>query len=369
MDKHKLCRALFILIVLALSGCDKPGASAGSDSQEASLLTVEVVQAQQRSWPRKIQVNGAIEAWQEIIVSPETGGLRIAELLVDVGAVVKRGEVLARLADETVAAEARKQTATVAQAQVSYEQARSDYRRARATEKSGALSDQKVEEYRNTERTAKATLEAAQAELDSIRIKLGQTRIVAADDGLVASKSGVLGDVVTSGTELYRLIRQNRLEWRAEVDARQLSGISTGDVARIVLPDGRPASGHVRLVGPVLADGTARALVYVTLDDATGARRGMFASGAIQSGNSPALTLPQSALTRRDGRAYVWLLGDGDHVASRVVKLGRQQDDQVEVLSGLSEQDRVVRSGGAFLSEDAKVSVSPAASQGVRGGE
>ncbi|WP_167383672.1 efflux RND transporter periplasmic adaptor subunit [Bordetella genomosp. 12] len=357
LDLPFLRLSCLLLLALSLSACDKPSDSAPDAQTQASLLTVDIVQAREQAWPRKIQVNGAIQAWQEIIVSPETGGLRVSELLVDVGASVKRGDVLARLADETVVAEQRKQAATVAQAQAAYEQAQSDYRRARATEKSGALSAQKVEEYRNTERTAKATLQAAQADLDTVRIKLSQTRIVAADDGLVATKTGILGDVVASGTELYRLIRQGRLEWRAEVDAKQLAGISVNDAAQIDLPDGRTVAGRVRLIDPVLADGTARAVVYVDLDRNAGARRGMFATGFILSGDSQALTLPQSAITRRDGRAYVWLLRDDDHVISRAVTLGRQQGDQVEVISGLTPQDRVVRSGGAFLAEDAKVSV------------
>ena len=358
MNAHRFLVVLLIGLSMALAACSPPGAT--PEQQETTLLTVRVVQAQEQNWPQMLQANGAIEAWQEIIVSPETGGLRVAELLVEVGATVKRGDLLARLADDTVRAEVRRQQATVAQAQASLEQARSDYRRARATEDSGALSDQRIEEYRITEQTAQATLDAATAELDNLQLKLAQTRITAIDDGVVASKSGILGDVVAAGTELYRLIRQGRLEWRPEVDARQLAAIAVGDTARLTLPDGRQVEGRVWLTGPVLNDGTGRATVYVELDEASGARRGMFANGTILSGDSPALTLPQSAITRRDGRAYVWLLQDDDHVASRVVQTGRQQGEYIEILAGITAEDRLVLSGGAFLSEGARVTVSQA---------
>lgn len=357
-NRYGFRAALLIGLAATLSACSPPGGA--PEQQEASLLTVEMVRAQTQNWPRTVQVNGAIEAWQEIIVSPETGGLRIAELLVEVGATVKRGDLLARLADDTVRAEVRRQQATVAQAQASLEQARSDYRRARATEDSGALSDQRIEEYRITEQTAQATLDAATAELDNLQLKLAQTRITAIDDGVVASKSGILGDVVAAGTELYRLIRQGRLEWRPEVDARQLAAIAVGDTARLTLPDGRQVEGRVWLTGPVLNDGTGRATVYVELDEASGARRDMFANGTILSGDSPALTLPQSAITRRDGRAYVWLLQEDDRVASRAVQTGRQQGERVEILAGITAEDRVVLSGGAFLSEGARVTISRA---------
>lgn len=356
---------------MALAACGAGGPpDAAPEQEEASLLTVEVVQAQVQSWPQMVQANGAIQAWQEIIVSPETGGLRIVELLVEVGSTVKRGDLLVRLADDTVRAELRKQEATVAQAKASYEQARSNHRRARATANSGALSEQQIEEYRISEQTAKAKLDAAAAELDSIRLKLAQTRITAIDDGVVASKSAVLGDVVAAGSELYRLIRQGRLEWRPEVDARQLATISVGDTVQLSLPDGRQVQGEVRLTAPTLNENTGRAIVYVTLDPASGARNGMFANGSIRLGESPALTLPQSAITRRDGRAYVWLLQQDDRVASRVVQTGRQVGERIEILSGITQQDRVILSGGAFLAEDARVTVSQAAdgaASGVRG--
>lgn len=359
MNNYRFRTALLIGTTAVLAACSPPDAA--PELQEASLLTVEVVQAQTQDWPQLVQANGAIEAWQEIVVSPETGGQRVVELLVEAGATVKRGALLARLADDTVRAELHKQEATVAQAQASFEQARSNNRRAKITENSGALSEQQVEEYRITERTAKATLDAAQAELDSTRLKLSQTRITALDDGVVASKSGVLGEVVSAGTELYRLIRQGRLEWRPEVDVRQLAAINVGDTAQLQLPDGRQVEGKVWLTGPVLNDGTGRATVYVALDAASGARRGMFASGSIRLGASPALTLPQSAITLRDGRAYVWLLQEGDRVVSRVLQTGRQVGERIEILSGVTSQDRVVLSGGAFLSEDAKVTISPLA--------
>ena len=128
---------------------DSAGASDAS-TQAPSALTVEVVAPQTRSWPQVLQASGPVAAWQEIIVSPETGGLRIAELLVDVGSSVRRGQLLARLADATVQAELRKQEAAVAQARASLDQAVSNMQRAKVAGSSGALSAQKIEEYRIT---------------------------------------------------------------------------------------------------------------------------------------------------------------------------------------------------------------------------
>jgi RND family efflux transporter MFP subunit len=357
--------ALLIFVAALASGCSESGkgekkeaATVGSDSA-AAALSVQVVQPVSENWGQSIKVNGAIKAWQEIIVSPETGGLRLEELLVDVGASVRRGQLLARLSDTSVKADLRKQEAAVAQAKAKLQQAQGNHERAVTSGQSGALSAQQIDEYRNDRDVAKASLESAIADRDSAQLKLKQTRILAQDDGVVASKSGVLGDVVTSGAELYRLIRQVRLEWLPEVDARQLAAIQPGQNVRLVLPDGHPVKGQVRVLGPVLDTSTGRATVHVSLEPGN-ARAGMFASGEIDVGNAPALTVPQSALSLRDGRSYVWMVDDKHKVTSRVVTTGRNRNGRVEILTGLTPNDLIVNTGGTFLSEGATVKVLPA---------
>ncbi|GKS86203.1 efflux RND transporter periplasmic adaptor subunit [Acidovorax sp. SUPP1855] len=329
----------------------------GQGSESASALTVQVVSAETQTWPQPLQASGALAAWQEIIVSPETSGLRIAELLVDVGSTVRRGQLMARLADGTVKAELRKQEALVAQARASLGQAGTNLRRAQAVDVAGALAPQKMDEYRANEATAQASLASAQADLESARLKLSHTRIVAADDGVVASRSAVLGNVVNAGAELFRLVRQGRVEWRAELDARQLANVRVGQGARLVLPSGMNADGTVRLVSPTLSATTGRGTVYVSLAPGQGAQAGQFASGTIDLGSRAAITLPQSAIVLRDGRSYVYVLDDQQRATSRVITVGRRHGDRVEVVSGLEPRWRVVASGGAFLSEGASVTV------------
>ncbi|HEY5758836.1 MAG TPA: efflux RND transporter periplasmic adaptor subunit, partial [Steroidobacter sp.] len=189
------------------------------------------------------------------------------------------------------------------------------------------------------------------------KLKLTQTRVIAADDGVVSSKSAVLGNVVNAGAELFRLVRQGRIEWRPELDAREISAVRPGQSARITLPSGESVTGTVRIVAPTSSADSARAIVYVSLPKQSAARAGVFASGTIELESTSALTLPQSAIVLRDGRAYVYVLEAGDKVASRVVTTGRRKDERVEVLAGIDDNTRIVASGGAFLSEGAQVTV------------
>jgi hypothetical protein len=116
----------------------------------------------------------------------------------------------------------------------------------------------------------------------------------------------------------------------------------------------------VRLVGPVLSTSTGRAFVYVSLPADSPAKAGMFGSGSIELPAQAAVTLPQTALVARDGRDYVYLVEQDNKVKSLLVKVGRRQQQRVEVLGGLKPTARVVASGGAFLSDGAKVTVSAA---------
>ncbi len=350
-----LLAAVLLTVLWSRRGAAQP--APGTTVAQASALTVELAAAESRDWPQELHASGAVAAWEEIVVSPETGGLRIAELLVNAGDRVVRGQLLARLADDTVRAELAKQRALVAQAEASLQQAASNLQRARSVDVAGALSPQKLDEYQAADATARAALASAQADLQSAQLKLSQTRIVASDAGIVASKSGVVGNVASVGTELYRLIRQGRIEWRAELDARQLALVATGQLAEVQLPGGQAVAGRVRLVSPTLSTSTGRGIVYVSLDTSAAARAGIFVNGTIALQRKPAVTLPDAAVTLRDGRSYVHLVGNEGQVASRPVVTGRRQGERVEIVTGLDAGALVVAKGGAFLSDGAMVTV------------
>lgn len=335
----------------------KPRGTAEAPATTASALTVELTTPQSSDWSQELRASGAVAPWEEIVVSPETGGLRVDALLVNVGDRVVRGQLLARLADATVRAELAKQQALVAQAQASLQQAAGNLKRAQGVDVAGALAPQKLDEYRANEATARASLASTQADLQSANLKLSQTQITAPDAGVVSSRSGVVGNVASVGTELMRLIRQGRIEWRAELDARQLTQVRVGQTAQVQLPGGQLVAGKVRLVSPTLSTTTGRGIAYVSLDAASAVRSGFFAEGTIALQQQTALTLPESALVLRDGRSYVYTVGADNKVSSRPVTSGRRQGALVEVVSGIDASTRVVAKGGAFLSDGMQVAV------------
>jgi RND family efflux transporter MFP subunit len=321
-----------------------PSANAG--------LSVSAVTPQQATWGRSLQLSGGLFAWQTASIASEEAGLRIAEVLVDVGSVVKRGQLLARLNDDVVQAELRSQQAAVAQVRAKLAQAKAEADRSRTVKDSGALSEQQVTAYVVAEQTAQASLESALATLEAQRIKLAHTRILAVDDGVISSRSATLGNVVATGTELFQLVRQRRVEWRAEVTGKQISSLKPGQTANITLPDGSQVAGRLRLVSPTLDSGTRNGLAYVDLPVGSAASVGMYVRGEINIGQIPALTVPSSAVVLRDGNSYVFEKdGDTQKVAQRQVQTGRRVGDLVEITSGIGTQAQLVLSGGAFLKD------------------
>ena len=330
---------------------------ARSQDAEAAALTVVVANPAERLWPETVPASGWLKPWHEAVIAAEIDGLRVTDVLVDVGSVVSKGQPLVRLADESVRAELRREEAALAMARADRAKAGANAERARKVKGSGALSDEKITEYLIAEQTAAAGVESAEASLESLRIKLAKATIVAVDDGLITARSVQLGAVVSSGTELFRLIRQQRVEWHAEVSARHLPRIEEGLTATIDGPGHRRFEGTVRLVGPTVSTDTGRALAYVSLPADAYPPVGLYVTGQIELETTAALTVPETALVLRDGMAYVFTV-NADKRASRVrVETGRRNGGEVEIVRGLDGSAEVVTTGGAFLSDKALLRV------------
>lgn len=334
-----------------------PSSAPAAASAARSALTVTTTRPQESSWSRILRVSGNIAPWQEASVGAEVGGVRILQVTVNVGAPVKRGQVLARLQDQTVAADLAGAKAAVAEALANAAEARANAERARQLRDQGFVSEQNVTQTAAAEQAARARLDAQRARLQTEQLRMAQTQVVAPDDGVISARQATVGAVVQPGQELFRLIRGGRLEWRAEVSAADLSRVGTGQPVRVTLADGSTVSGLVRTVAPTVDAATRNGLVYVDLRSGGSARSGMFASGEIRVGSASALSLPQSAVLLRDGFSYVFRVMPAGRVSQVKVGVGSRQGDRVEVLSGLTLQDAVVASGVGFLSDGDVVTV------------
>ena len=343
-------------ITLSVRAADDKAASAAPKP----ALTVNVTQPQPAILPVRVTANGNIAAWQEASVGTEANGLRLAEVRVNVGDVVKRGQVLATFAPDTLNADVAQIRAAVAEAEATLAEASANAQRARGLQATGALSEAAINQYFTAERTAKARLDAQRAMAQMQQLRLKQTQVLAPDFGVISARSATVGAVLPAGQELFRMIRQGRLEWRAEVAANDLGLLKPGVAARVTAGSGPAIEGTVRIVAPTVDPQTRNGLVYVDLPAAvggSGARAGMFARGEFEVGSSSGLTLPQSAVLLRDGFSYVLRVGSDSKVTQVKVGVGRRVGDRIEITGGIDASARVVASGGGFLGDGDTVRV------------
>jgi RND family efflux transporter MFP subunit len=343
--------ALLALLVVTDVQAQAPGDS------KAPGMAVSVTTPRSEQFARTVVATGSVYAWQEAVIGSEVGGYRVAEVRVDVGDKVRKGQELVRLADEMVAAEVASKKAAKAQADAQLITASSNLRRAESLAGSGAVSAQEHERLKSEDLAARARVEAAVSDLTAAELKLRYTRVLAPDDGVVTSRTVVVGQIAQAGSEMLRLLRKGRIEWRAEVPEARMRDVKVGQAARVTTADGAQLLGTVRTVAPTVQSGTRTGLVYVDLPKPEGARPGMFARGEIEVSKSNAITLPLASIVVRDGFSYVFVVNEKQGVERRRIQTGAVRNGRVEVLTGVSARDRVVGRGAGFVKEGDTVRV------------
>jgi len=339
-------------LVLAVAGLMHRGAAGASPSSSAAAMTVTTAVPRHAAWPLTLEASGAVAAWQEASIGAQIGGYRLVAVRANVGDQVRKGQVLAEIDPSLLRADE-------AQLKAAADQADANRARIQGIQSSGAVSDQDVLQFVTQAKTADAALDAK-------RLQLRYTLVRAPDDGAISGRTATLGAVVSVGQELFRLIRQDRLEWRGELTAAQLAHVRAGQEIALTLPDGSSAKARVRQTAPHLDDRSRVGLVYADILPGSAARAGMYADGRLAWGQADALIIPADCVIIRDGRSFVVKLADRSahpKVALQPVTVGRRQGREVEIASGLSNTDRLVEQGAAFLNDGDVVRIEPPAAQ------
>ena len=316
-----------------------------------AALSVSAVSPSNGALSVQLLANGNVVAWQEAIIGAEVNGLKVTEVRVNVGDAVKKGQVLATFSADVARADVLQARASLAEAQATQSEAAANAARARSLQDTGALSAQQIAQLTTAETTAKARTEAARAVVTNAQVRLKNGQLTAPDNGIISARLATVGSVVGAGSELFRMIRQGRLEWRAEVTSTEVARIKPGTTASITAASGAQVQGKVRTVAPTVDALTRNALVYVDLPPNPDIKAGMFAKGEFVLGSTSALTLPQQALVLRDGFTYAMRIEATNKVSQVKLQTGRRMVDAVEIIQGAKSGERYVASGAAFLAD------------------
>ncbi len=180
-----------------------------------------------------------------------------------------------------------------------------------------------------------------------------QARVISPDAGVISSATANVGSLSQPSVELFRLIRQGRLEWRADLTAEELMLLKKGMTAQISIGEGRVIKGTVRAISPSVNAQTRYGYALVSLPNSAGIVAGAYARGTfdVSGGTKKLQSLPQSAVMQRGTKNYVLTIAANNRVHEQAVQIGQRVGDRIEIKQGLNANEAVVESGGAFLTE------------------
>ncbi|MEJ7138295.1 efflux RND transporter periplasmic adaptor subunit [Amphibiibacter pelophylacis] len=355
---RRVATGLLLSGLVLLAACGQkapespPAADAASAAQPAPALTVTTTRLESGQWPMRLTVTGNVLPWQEASVSSEVSGVTVSQVLVQVGDRVKKGQELARLAPTALDSQQAQAQAALAQAQAQAMQASSQVRRLKPLVQENFISKSQLDNALAAERSALAAVQSAQAALAVAQNRSAQRAVVAPDEGSISARNIAPGQVIAAGQELFRLIRQNRLEWQAQVPSSDLARVQPGQRVDIRLSEGGVVSGVVRELAPTVDTRTRMGLAYVRLEQPPATlRSGQFVQGDIELGQGSGQTLPATALVLRDGYYHAFVVQPDQRVRDVKVEVGQTLGDRVQILSGIGPQDAVVATGTGFIAD------------------
>lgn len=351
-----LLRWSFLLVAACLLSACGGGAEEAPAEEGASNLAVALAPVQSHPLARSVIVSGPVSPYEEMQLGVEISGQRVTKLNVDVGQAVKQSQVLLELDHRTL-------DSALAQAAASTQQARATLALAQAQQARGdklaggqLISAADLDQLRATTTQAEAQLATARAAQDAARLQRDFAQLRAPADGVISKRLVQPGQVVAAGTELLRLIRDGRLEWRAELPENQLADVSVGDAIALSYA-GQEIAGRVRAVTPGVDAQTRTGTVYADLPEPGPLKPGTFVEGRILTGDGQALMVPAPAVVQRDGHSYVFTMKDAQTVERRRVRTGQTTQGRVEIIEGLKAGEQVVSEGAGFLGDGDRVRV------------
>ena len=305
----------------------------------------------------EIPAVGNITARRDMPVGVAGEGGMVRTVLVEPGTWVAAGQVLAIVDRSVQVQQANALAASIAQARADAELARSNLARAKALVSSGFISKADIDAKQSALDGANARVAVAVAQLKQQQASIGRLDIRAPTAGLVLTRSVEAGQIVSPGSgALFRIASEGKMELQARLAESDLQRIHAGSTA-MVTPVGTTLKipGRIWQISPVIDPASRQGTIRIELPYNTALRPGGFAAAEVAGGVGDVPVLPESAVQSDTKGNFVYIIGAGNKVTRRDVKIGDVDDRGVTVLSGLAGTERVVAAAGAFLNEGDKV--------------
>jgi RND family efflux transporter MFP subunit len=349
--------AILVIAFLMLSGGEDKAASEAAAAKQGQVPTVTVVVPGRSQIARTITASGALAARHDQPVGVAGEGGMVRAVLVEAGAWVRQGQVLA-MVDRAVQSQTAAQLAAQVQvARADAALAQNEYERSQALVGRGFVSKADLDRKKAARDAAFARIRVAEAQLSGTRAQIGRLDIRAPKSGLILSRNVEVGQVVSAGSgALFHLAEGGQMELKAQLSQQDLGFIHVGMPASVT-PTGtdRSFGGSVWQIAPMIDPQSRLGEVRIAIPYDPAIRPGGFGEAKITSGTTTAPQLPQSAVLSDDRGNYVYVINAKNEVERRPIKIGNVSDTGVTIAEGISGNERVVLSAGPFLNPGQKV--------------
>jgi len=335
---------LALAAAVALSGCGEKS-KRHADDIENSPKKVAVATAQKISASSQEEFMGTVIARNRAEIGAKIQA-PVERITVVLGSRVKQGDLLAEL-------DKREYQARADQAQAVYDQAARDFARYEGLVKQQAVTEQEFENIRSRRSVAEAALSEA-------RTFLSYTRITAPFTGTVTQRQVNVGDLATPGKILFTMEESGASRFIVTLPEAKLGHIEVGDSVTITITSiNSTVKGRVDEISPS-ADPVSRTFTTkIGLPSVAGLRPGQFGRLSLATGGDETIFIPRNALVKRGQLDLVYVIKADNHAMLRLVRVGRQFPDRLEILAGLRENERVVIDGQQELSDGDSVEAKP----------
>lgn len=367
----KLIVFLFLNLIfnVGITACDKTNSTTSNTNKEFdadkinTVLLVDKIRPQIDVWKTTIKANGGIYPRREIFVSAEINGYQIANINVEVGSKVKKGEVLAIINSNLLQQELKAANAGVNAAEHNLADAKKTFSRAQKLFAEKLIPEFEFEKAQSAISSAQSQLEVMRSQQNNAKFRLEKALIRAPENGVISHKNVNIGMVVGVGIELFRIIADEQLEWRAEVSIDESVHISIGQKVLINVSDNKTIEGEVRKVSPTASRQNRTVIVFVNLprDGEGGTIANMIISGSFLQGeiiglNQSVLVVPHHTVYSSDGYYYVFVIEQDPQLIPYLKAKIRAQKVEIVArknnliaIKGINQNVAIVGSGVGFL--------------------
>jgi len=353
----RLMLALALCAGTALAGCAKPKPAAKAETP----LTITTANVTVRPLSGGLTASGNLVSREEAGVASELAGYRVADVLVDEDAWVKKGQPLAHLDDTLLRSQIAQAQANLNQQGLAGQRAQEEADRVKGLDNAGVISMEQISERRLAAKSAQSGVAVAKAQLDDLKTRDSRLTIRAPVGGRVLERDARPGDTSAAGTTLFRIERDGLVEFDAEVSQADLSNIRVGEPVEVDLPSDAKVTGQVRFISPRVDLQTGLGHVRVALPVREDLRPGGFAKGVFVAASHPVSTVPESAIHFDANGASVMVIDEQNRVHRVPIQTGQRAQGYVQLVQGPPVGARVALGGGAFVLDGDKVQVAPQA--------